>query len=491
VHSAADIDFREVFARNRILYVELNAQLQEKLARSIARLMLEDFKQLSGRLSARPDERHPFSLYIDEARYSLYDGFVGLITQCRSAGIGVVVATHGPFDFRSGTDDQVLRAVAQNTNTKLFFCQKDHESAEYCARQAGTCDTIKRTTQMIDEGVLGDQAEIGRLLRLEVKEFIAHPDELKRMWAGKALLIRGTEDCEVIEVEYRPTALQTEFAPTLPRTWRPGDSAWLGHSRPALDLHSPIDREQAASRANPSNAAGLTRGPVERPALAMRAASCARRQATTAIPTWIEIGAVMTDPRHAQTAPLHLDNDDEIPTMTHRRRPLEATAAAQLPPVLCVEELAALLRVNRKTAYEAVSRGRIPGTRRFGRTIRIDRAAVLEWLRGHGSLSGSPPRLGGHDEKGLPALALRDQCRMWPGQRRAPCSEDAMSVRRKNESDPISWISGFSTPTDSRSVCASARPLRAAVAPSGTSASCARPCWKAGTEGRWSNRSGS
>jgi excisionase family DNA binding protein len=95
----------------------------------------------------------------------------------------------------------------------------------------------------------------------------------------------------------------------------------------------------------------------------------------------------MTDSRHGQTAPLHLDDEDDVPTTTHRRRPLDATAAARLPPILCVDELAVLLRVNRKTAYEAVSRGRIPGARHIGRTIRIDRDAVLEWLRGQGGLS--------------------------------------------------------------------------------------------------------
>jgi excisionase family DNA binding protein len=98
----------------------------------------------------------------------------------------------------------------------------------------------------------------------------------------------------------------------------------------------------------------------------------------------------MTGRPQGPTAPLYLDDDDEVPTTTHRR-PRDATTAAGLPPILCVEELAALLRVNRKTAYEAVSQGRIPGARRIGRTIRIDRDAVLEWLRGQGSLSASPP----------------------------------------------------------------------------------------------------
>ena len=53
-----------------------------------------------------------------------------------------------------------------------------------------------------------------------------------------------------------------------------------------------------------------------------------------------------------------------------------------LPSVLTVEELAKLLRVNRDTAYKAVAEGRIPGVRRVGRSIRIGRDAVLDWLRG-------------------------------------------------------------------------------------------------------------
>ncbi|MFQ5694051.1 MAG: helix-turn-helix domain-containing protein [Nitrospinota bacterium] len=53
-----------------------------------------------------------------------------------------------------------------------------------------------------------------------------------------------------------------------------------------------------------------------------------------------------------------------------------------LPCVLTVEELANLLRVNRDTAYKAVAEGRIPGVRRVGRSIRISREAVLDWLRG-------------------------------------------------------------------------------------------------------------
>ena len=61
-----------------------------------------------------------------------------------------------------------------------------------------------------------------------------------------------------------------------------------------------------------------------------------------------------------------------------------AGSAAPLPPALTVDEAARLLRVNRKTLYDAVRDGRVPGVIRMGRSIRIGRDALLGWLRGDG-----------------------------------------------------------------------------------------------------------
>lgn len=71
---------------------------------------------------------------------------------------------------------------------------------------------------------------------------------------------------------------------------------------------------------------------------------------------------------------------------SHRSRELSDTAA---PEVLTVDELAALLRVNRKTAYGALAHGEIPGGRRVGRAWRISRTVVLEWLGRQGRVPRS------------------------------------------------------------------------------------------------------
>jgi excisionase family DNA binding protein len=72
-----------------------------------------------------------------------------------------------------------------------------------------------------------------------------------------------------------------------------------------------------------------------------------------------------------------------------KRTSEEERRANALPAVLTVDELAVYLRVNRKTVYAAIAQGAIPGARRIGGTIRVDRDSVLKWLAGEGRVSSS------------------------------------------------------------------------------------------------------
>jgi excisionase family DNA binding protein len=48
--------------------------------------------------------------------------------------------------------------------------------------------------------------------------------------------------------------------------------------------------------------------------------------------------------------------------------------------ILTADEIARMLRVDRKTVYEAAQRGELPH-RRLGRRLLFERGAVLRWLR--------------------------------------------------------------------------------------------------------------
>lgn len=57
------------------------------------------------------------------------------------------------------------------------------------------------------------------------------------------------------------------------------------------------------------------------------------------------------------------------------------TTFDRMPSLLTVDEAAAVLRVNRKTLYEAVRLNEVPGTVRIGKAIRIGRDAIRKWVR--------------------------------------------------------------------------------------------------------------
>lgn len=70
-----------------------------------------------------------------------------------------------------------------------------------------------------------------------------------------------------------------------------------------------------------------------------------------------------------------------------------AATARDLPPVLTAQELGALLRLRPRSVYEAIRRREIPGVRRIGRKVRVDRDTIVKWLAdGQGRVSRSPRR---------------------------------------------------------------------------------------------------
>lgn len=62
-----------------------------------------------------------------------------------------------------------------------------------------------------------------------------------------------------------------------------------------------------------------------------------------------------------------------------------AAAPATLDPLLTVEEVAALLRLNAKSIYKLVDEGKLPGVRRIGRRVRFYRPELVAWLAGQES----------------------------------------------------------------------------------------------------------
>jgi excisionase family DNA binding protein len=59
---------------------------------------------------------------------------------------------------------------------------------------------------------------------------------------------------------------------------------------------------------------------------------------------------------------------------------MENIKLSELPYSLTVQELVIYLRISKNTAYDLIRKGKIPGAKKIGRSIRISREAVMRWL---------------------------------------------------------------------------------------------------------------
>jgi excisionase family DNA binding protein len=62
-----------------------------------------------------------------------------------------------------------------------------------------------------------------------------------------------------------------------------------------------------------------------------------------------------------------------------------------LPEIMTADEVAAFLRLDRKTVYEATQRNEIPGAFRVGRCVRFNGDALLAWTRSLEKPAPKPP----------------------------------------------------------------------------------------------------
>jgi excisionase family DNA binding protein len=113
-----------------------------------------------------------------------------------------------------------------------------------------------------------------------------------------------------------------------------------------------------------------------------------RRCRTCADPTFPGISIEPRRPYPPVVSDEVVEDADVAPSMT------TPPSSSPIPLVLTVEEVAELLRTNRKTVYAAASRGEIPGVRRIGqRTLRFYGPALARWLEtGTGRKTGRTVR---------------------------------------------------------------------------------------------------
>lgn len=187
--TSPSINIADVVAKGEILYVDLAADMYPSSYRRVSTMLMMD---LQSSLTLRYNKAvKPVFLYMDEFADLVYPQVRALIAKAREASVGVTYAHQSLGDL-----EQYGKAIAQgifeSSSNKVIFRVGSPETAEMLAKLAGT-ETVKRDVVNYSlQGGIGPMPgskEAKGLTQVQEEQFLFHPNDLKNLGVGEALVI--------------------------------------------------------------------------------------------------------------------------------------------------------------------------------------------------------------------------------------------------------------------------------------------------------------
>jgi hypothetical protein len=193
------LELTEAIDRKGVVVFSLDSLSYPEQARLLGRLVISDIKsQISLHGRQRPGQR--VSLIFDEFNVFVSSSVVDLVNKSRAAGFEALLAFQSLADIdRLDHGKDIRRQIIQNCNTLIVQRQNDPSDAEELANIIGTDESYQLTYQISDEGATGVGSARG------VKKYIFHPDDIKKLKIGEALVKHHTpQGRESLKVVIRP-----------------------------------------------------------------------------------------------------------------------------------------------------------------------------------------------------------------------------------------------------------------------------------------------
>jgi type IV secretory pathway TraG/TraD family ATPase VirD4 len=207
--AAGTVDLRSALAGDEVVLFSLNSSTYGRLAAQLGTLAVQDLVCAAGhRLQGQSSGQIPEQgfVVIDEASVLGGDHVLALFARGRESGLGVLAATQELADLERaapGLRDQILG----NTAVKLAHRQEVPSSAQTIAQLVGT-EKAWEETQHIG-GPLLSGLRTGSGTRRQTEQFIVHPNEIKALGTGDAVLISKLRGQKAQTVRIRPPDSRT------------------------------------------------------------------------------------------------------------------------------------------------------------------------------------------------------------------------------------------------------------------------------------------
>ncbi|HUA72112.1 MAG TPA: helicase HerA-like domain-containing protein [Solirubrobacteraceae bacterium] len=205
---APEIDLRASLSGSEVVVFSLNSSRYGKLAAQIGTLAVQDLVAASGDRLLEPSRGRslePAVIGIDEFSALGADHVAALLARGRESGMPVFVATQELADLEraaAGLEDLVLGVTA----VKIIHRQEVPSSAQTIAQIAGTQEVWDETRQ-IGGGLLAG-FDTGRGTRRRVERYIVHPNEIKTLRTGEAVVISKIRGAKPRTVRITPPSPQ-------------------------------------------------------------------------------------------------------------------------------------------------------------------------------------------------------------------------------------------------------------------------------------------
>jgi TraM recognition site of TraD and TraG len=190
---APDIIFEDVLQSNRLVYVQLPANLFRIQARALGKLILMDVQQEGSLRQVFRKERNqqPFSVVVDEF-YNFADiSIIDSLNKLRDAHVHYTLAHQSLADLELVSKEFAM-AVWDNTGTKDILHQDSPELCERIARSTGT-HRVNELTLRRKQGPLFTSLATGEASSKMVEAYRLHPNAIKNLArCGQGYLLSDT-----------------------------------------------------------------------------------------------------------------------------------------------------------------------------------------------------------------------------------------------------------------------------------------------------------
>lgn len=182
---SSGLEISNILERRGIVVFSLDSLRWPEQARLMGRLVINDLKAcIAEHQRLRRGQR--VSLIFDEFNVFASSSVVDLINKSRSAGFEALLAFQSLADIAVlDHGEEIKNQIIQNCNTLIVQRQNSAKDAEELAATFGTKDGYALTIQT------GEGGSTGMGSTHSVKEFVYHPDEIKRLQTGEALIKRN------------------------------------------------------------------------------------------------------------------------------------------------------------------------------------------------------------------------------------------------------------------------------------------------------------